>query len=335
MGTVGFKGRPIVVALALEPEKDRPALDAAMALGRRMACHLRLVHVVSPSYPLVWSAGIDQLIPNVNLAEEITEQARRNAEAGLEAAKKACLTASLQATTHVLVGSAVETISADAVASGAGLILCSSVLRPTRWIPRGLSVPLGLMAQGGTAVLVVGAEGPFATSGTAPHVVVADDLGDGGLDALTGGAEFALATGATSLTHLHVSALDSETVALTLQNIAASGRLRSDPRVVAGDLHKTMLEATARQLKERQSRLASSGTALMTNKIAINTEVRVGNPGEEINQVVEKQRADGAPVVAVFGRHHVFHRKPFTLGQMPYWEMLANKAAVLVLGRSH
>lgn len=327
--TKRFKGKNAKVCVAVRfDEASKRAVQVAEQYCYRTGAELRLVHVCENVYTAeiaAISAGGMVVMP-----PEIFETAEENAKEDAKA-KMFDLTqlvkAPIKVSTHILgvvPGSVAEAIEAEAISSRADLIFVGASPGSHRFIPRGFSCALSLMSHAKVPVMVVNVNQTSSLGGDRLAMVIADDLKSESNAAVVGGCELAFALAKTDIYHLYVNGVTEEALESALGSALAASRSQSDVSVSAKEVHQALLKQLQTKLENRT--LGANVSLEMTACRYYRDILTKASVTDCLETYVKQKKAD----IVVFGRHHAFHRKPFSIGQMPYYAMLTLNASVLV-----
>jgi nucleotide-binding universal stress UspA family protein len=224
--------------------------------------------------------------------------------------------------THVLLGYPAESIRAHAVTIGAELIVLGGAADDYRYVPRGLSTVLGLMADAPCPVLVLPRGNTGSWSNKTLKAILADDLQPESDNGVFVAYEWVAALGHTELNHVHVNQLSKEDLqdALTAAAAAAhtpEGALNLD----------TVWTAAMKSVEEKLvSRAPGRKHLVEARGGSVKTTLLQGDPVDTILKLADEIKAD----LMIFGRHRTWRRKPFAVGQLPFHSMLRSRRPVLI-----
>jgi nucleotide-binding universal stress UspA family protein len=226
--------------------------------------------------------------------------------------------------TSIVVGQAAQVALSDAVVSGASIIVTGAANRSHRFVPKGLSTALTLMAESPTPVLVVKEGSQLNLSGESLNIVVADDLSDNCERAVLAAFDLAVGLGDTDLHHIYANSLTMQNFALNVEKLR---ELRKDDS--STDISPTDLwEKTRSSIRERL-RLRAPGRELFLEAAGGHywPEIKDGSVESALEKVIDS----ASPELIVFGRHHSFHRRPFAVGKVPFYFMMSIERPILVV----
>ncbi len=312
----------IIVAVGLDEHTDA-LLRSASSLARRSGMSLRLVHVVEPWVGGYWSTAVAGGIPMMDIVQNVETEQIKMAEDKLTRLVER-YGKDISCNYAVLRGIVADAILEDAAVSEAAMLITGSAGEYQRFIPRGFSTALSLLAHAPIPVLVVPRDVELNFERPELKLLVADDLSTEARRIVATAFAFAAELDSPRLLHFHVNAMGADHVEDTMRKAVAAQRDSGDPGMIARDVAGTLLEAIKKGLAERvpQNRLAfdrAGGT--------YQVKIANGHPIEEVNAEAERLGAD----VLIFGRHQTFHRRPFLIGRVPFHAMLSRQQAVMVL----
>ena len=316
------KERTTVVGLKLDANCQH-LIDSSLSLAARTGMALKFTHGVLPwsSAPPIYAG--EQTSQSIAM---VAEQARhRDATQKMAELLKPHL-AQQELSSSVLVGRPAETVTSEALASQSSLIVCGVKPVSHRFVPQGWSTALELMAEASLPVLVIPDHKAYDLAKDRLTVVAWDDLTEAAAEALPTAAELAGAMKNVDLRHVHVhkeTKEELEAFADTMASLMASHRLDLEYR-----LNKETIAAETEQaiLKQMQRRREVPDSFLKVNQVSFTQKVVFGDVLEQMSQLVKEHKPD----LVVFGRHHFFHRHPFSFGKVPFHTMLNLEVPVLV-----
>lgn len=331
------KGK-ILVAINFDTQTPR-LLELARALSARTGLGLKLIHVVEPTLRDAYPGTLDLTGAIRDAADEIDEANLKEARERLfryeneffpsktpDATSAAIGIKDPAVERVVLIGQPAEAITAEATLNGATLILCGAGTKHKHFVPVGFSTVLSLMSHAPCPVLVQGAECSRDVLRSPTKLMIADDLGPAGEQATITGLDLARALGNTDVLHM--------TVGPTSQNwfIALKERLAiQEKNRAAMDAHELLTGVTAELDRKLRTRAPEHVALLNTRKCHYETRVMHGRDVTE--EVFQASRDFGADIV-VYGRHRILHKDPWSLGKIPWSDMLSSERLVLIAGHT-
>ena len=319
-----FRGDSRTVVLAVRADEGAQSLvDAAMQLCRRTGMKLRIVQVAEYWIGRSWPRELTIEGPLAEAVDAVEGESIRMAEKHLRKMAESA-GRGLEVETNVLSGNASECIIADALANRASLIITGAGRGSHRFVPRGMSTALSLMADAPIPVLVIqeGCRPKFDMDGQV--VLIADDLSEHSERAVLTGFDLATALGKTKVKHVHVNAISEENLRVALEGVASASRSGQVRGISAGEIHELALKTLDAKLRQRA---AGMKAVLEASSSEVSCHLRSGDVIDELNKAAEETKAD----FVVFGRHRAFRRKPFLIGQVPFYAMLSPDRPVLVV----
>jgi nucleotide-binding universal stress UspA family protein len=313
------KGK-ILVPVNLD-ESSGPLLKAAGQLSKRTGLSLSIVHVSEYWVGRTWPTEMMLGGPMGGLVSAVEEETMDVALSKLKSLVQTHL-AGLTASTDVLLGYPAESIRAHAVTIGAELIVLGGAADDYKYVPRGLSTVLGLMADAPCPVLVLPRGNMGAWDKKPLKAVLADDLQRDSDNSVLVAYEWVSALGDTELTHVHVNQLSKDDLKDALTSAAAASHTPEG----ALDLN-TVWTAAMKSVETKLAERAPGRKHLVEARGGkVKTLLLQGEPVESILKLAEDNKAD----LMIFGRHRTWRRKPFAVGQLPFHSMLRSRRPVLI-----
>lgn len=310
----------ILVAVNLD-DGMIPVLKAACELSKRTGLGLAVLHVseywVGRSWPsdMMLGGPIGGLVGAVE--EETMSAAEDRLHRLVEHSLKGC-----DVSAKVLLGYPAEVIRAHAITVGAELIVVGGVSKDYKFVPQGLSTVLGLLGDAPCPVLALPKDNPGNWSKERLKAILSDDLTPHTEGAVMVGYEWASALGRTDLLHVHVNQMSKQDLKVALESAAAAARTPQgvlDVDTVWQGALKSIETSLHNRAPGREHLLEARGGSLKTVLLE-------GNPAEAVMQTAETEHAD----LLIFGRHRTWHKKPFSMGRMPFHNMLKSGRPILV-----
>jgi nucleotide-binding universal stress UspA family protein len=301
-------------------------LKAAGQIAKRTGMGLSVVHVseywVGRSWPTEMMLGG----PMGGLVTSVENDAMDVAKERLQKLVKENLPG-VEVQSQVLLGYPAEAIRAHALTTHAALIVIGGAAEDYKYVPRGLSTVLALMADPPCPVMVLpkGAAGNWETKNL--KAVLADDLKPESDNGVIVAYEFIAALGTTDLVHAHVNQMTKESLKEAIISAAAAAHTPEG----AVDLD-TVWKAAINSMEEKL-RLRAPGRKHLVEARGgkVETKLTHGDPVDGILNLAAETKAD----LLVFGRHRTWRRKPFAIGQLPFHSMLKSRRPVLITEYSH
>ena len=223
--------------------------------------------------------------------------------------------------TKVLSGSAAHMIAAEAAATNAAFIITGAASVSHRFIPKGISTALTLMSTASVPVLVMKLETILGSPQRDFRVLVADDMRDSGKSALRTALSLACLYPSSEVFHVHVNSLTLSALEAALD---AGPLHRSSPTEGPAKVYELVVREIEEQLEKRALEVMSG---LPSPGINYHPHVRTGAVAKNLDLVIGEFNPD----LMVFGRHQTFRSKPFSMGQMPFYSMLSQSIAVMIV----
>ncbi len=318
----------ICVAVKFE-ETGHVLLKTAEEVCRRTGSSMHLVHVCESI-----SAGNMAALASTSMApipleilEQAEEQSRVAAQIKLTALAQK-IPADIKHSTKVLINAygPGEMIEAEAMSQGCSLIVVGAnpAASSYRFLPRGFSCALSLMASAKMPVMVVK---PTAEShfGNRVKMVVADDLKSPSLPSVMAACDLAVQLRNVELCHIHINGMTPDAISAAFESAMASSHSRPNPAMAPEEMFIAMTNVLEERLKER---LKTKANVLKRADCHYDASiVTADSVVEGIGKIAEQEKAN----LVVFGRHQTFHRKPFGVGQMPYYAMLTLPCPIVIV----
>jgi len=303
-----------------------PILKAAGQLAKRTGMKLSVVHVseywVGRSWPTEMMLGG----PMGGLVTAVEDETMDVAREHLSKLVREHLP-SLDVQTQVLLGYPAEAIRAHAITISAELIVVGGASEDYKYVPRGLSTVLALMAEAPCPVLVLPKGKPGAWDKQNLKAVLADDLKPESDSGVMIAYEWAAALGSTELIHVHVNQMTKDGLKEAMVSAAAAAHTPEgamDP--------ETVWTAALKSIEDKLKNRAPGRKHLIEARQGrVETKLLQGDPVDSVLKLAEDAKAD----MMIFGRHRTWRRKPFAVGQLPFHSMLRSHRPVLVTEHSH
>lgn len=303
-----------------------PLLKAAGQISKRTGLGLSVIHVseywVGRSWPTEMMLGG----PMGGLVTTVETEAMDVAKERLQKLVKEHL-GDQAVETKVLLGYPAEASRAEALTSGAELIIVGGAAEDYKYVPRGLSTVLALMADAPCPVLVLpkGATGHWESKNL--KAVLADDLKPESDTGVLVAYEWVTALGSTELFHVHANQMTKEGLKEALISAAAAAHTPEG----AMDPESVWTAAMASIEDKLNARAPGRKHLLEARAGKVTTKILQGEPVESILKFADDIKAD----MLLFGRHRTWRRKPFAIGQLPFHAMLKSRRPVLITEHVH
>jgi len=319
-----FKGEHSTVVVAVAPDKHAPNLvQAAAGLCKRTGMRLRLVQVAEYWAGRSWPREITLEGPLAEAITAVEDESLRAAQGHLRKLAEA-VPREVTVETNAIAGFPAEGIIADAVANKAAVIFTGAAKGSHRFVPKGLSTALSLMSDSPVPVIVMqeGCTTDFTKRDFG--VLLADDLSDHSEAAVMTGYDFTSALGGASLHHLHVNSLTEENLKISLEAASAASHAGSLRGLTGKEVYAMAIKALEQKMKGR-----APGRRLLLEASGgkYESEVVTGVVADELQQVAARTGVE----MFIFGRHRTFRRKPFLIGQLPFYAMLTPNRPIMIV----
>jgi nucleotide-binding universal stress UspA family protein len=319
-----YKGPSSLVLASVKPGGSmNPSLRAAVQLCKRTGMRLRLVSAIEASQVKNLRYAPKEMFDFTAISRSESAELKAQVEDDLRSIANN-LELEQRVEISVVIGKPAQVILSDAVVNGATMIVTGAAAASHRFVPKGLSTALMLMADSPIPVLVVKNNCEVNLSRKGLKLFVADDLSESCERAVLVGFDLATALGQTDLYHVYANAMTFEDFIRNLKKLREINKVDSK-----ADFGSTELwEETTRILYEKlKLRAPGRNQFLETAGGHYWPEIRDG----DIETSLEKSIDTAAPDILVFGRLQSFHRRPFTIGQVPFHFMLSTDRALLIV----
>lgn len=332
---VGIKADPFFDknAVSTKPDADETTvlINAAQAFAKRTNASICLFSVLEENF--LDLGGAVPWLPSINWrnmrADTLVHLARKEAQDRMlrhldhianDLRKNGLVVNSKVVTAKY----AAEGILAESAISKPSLILVSSGMKADGYFSRGLSTPLGIMAEAQVPVMVLNSSCNADFSKSRLRILIADDLRDETSRAMSGALEWATAIGEADALHVHIEELSADQLRRILGQTALQIRSPADHEKLTTDLITSVESIFMNRLSER---LARAESQLQSVGGSYRAELR-RSPfvRDEIERIAGEFGAD----ILIFGRHQKVHRRPFLVGRVTYQSMLSKQYGVLV-----
>lgn len=324
-----FRGKQHSILVAIKFDDSQTALmKVAEGLALRTGLRLRCVHVLE-SKP---ESTLGRYYPGELYFSRLTYARQRqliqDAEDRLTSLQKE-LNPSLAVETAVHLGHAAQLLMADASTQRVSCILSAHHVNAKRFLPKGFSTSLTLLAEAPVPVLSLPVGSLLFTPGERLRVLLADDLRESCEKAVAVACELVAGLENAELLHAHIYSEKQEDLEewsdfagelLFARDYAASRPL--DERALVSHL-ETKFHALLGQRLEKTAFGRAAKAAEFNN--SYRRVLATGSVLEQLSKLV----SEIAPDLIIFGRHHLIHRRPLSLGKMPFYAMLGLNQAIL------
>ncbi len=319
-----FRGNHSQVLAAVKMgDDDHPSLKFAAQLCRRTGMRLRLVSVVDLDQFRDVRYAPNDLFDFTLVRSIIGDDAQASVEDELRRMAMK-LDVGSPVTTSVSIGKTAQCVIAEATVSGSSVIVTGASKGNHRFVLKGLSTALSLMAESPVPVAVINDACHVDLTRESLKIFVADELSGASERAVLVAFDLALALRRTDVVHVHANPLDMETFAKAIQrleNFRDEGYLKDFGP-------SEMWDAAQRDLLDQIRHRASSRTLFLeTVGGKYQPEVLYGGVLPEMEKTIEAQNPD----LLVFGRHHTVHRRPFSIGKVPFHFMLSHNRPLVIV----
>jgi nucleotide-binding universal stress UspA family protein len=204
------------------------------------------------------------------------------------------------------------------------VLLVGADVDSLKYLPKGLSTALALMASSPVPVLVADTKSLNTPLQDGPTIMIADDLSEDAENALEFAFDLAIGHGKATLHHIHVNGLTFDALRSGLLTASATSHSfvgdQTSTEIVFDSLVRSLEDQLERRCQSEREYLENGGGSY-------EARVLTGNAAKKI--IEETGRI--SPSMLVFGRHHSVHRQPFFIGRVPFKTMLASHIPVVVV----
>lgn len=312
-------------------EENTKILSIGLAIAYRSRCKARLISVYEPgSLKLTATAPWLTIIPSQRLRlEMINNTVRREACANLSrqlSSIASSASTSVSISTHLVVAAtAAQGIIAESIASKSTMIVTGAGTKADRYLTRGFSTPLAVMADSSVPVAVVGIDCDTSFETQALPVLICDDLREETGPAMRRALEWTSTVGPVDLLHLHVEERSADEMRRILANVAHEMLSPVDPMKLTADLMQALDDAFRARIASRLGDIADGVTS------AGGAYKYVLRRSPYVRDEIERMANEHSAAVIIFGRHEKVHRRPYLIGRITYQSMLSQKHLVVVV----
>lgn len=320
--TIATRSKYVTVAVAFD-HHTIPLTTFAARLCEKLSKDLCLMHVVEPWLDSPHSVPRGENDPLWNVSQAVEANAYELAGRKLdELASK--VSPKVKVVKHVLRGKPVPLLAQEAFNIGSMVLLVGADVESLKYLPKGLSTALSLMASAPVPVMVADGSTLLEIKADELDILVADDLSEDSENALEFGFDLAIGQGKATLHHVHINGLTYDSLRSGLLSAAATSHSLGNDEKTTEIVFDSMIKGFEDQLERRggneRDYLENGGGSYIP-------KVLTGNVAKKLLE--ETQIAK--PSILIFGRHQAVHRQPFFMGRVPFKTMLASKIPVVVV----
>jgi nucleotide-binding universal stress UspA family protein len=313
----------IVVGLSLNDREDH-IIQSAVSLALRTGSQLILVHATEPyrSYSL---AREGFALPYEELEQEARDADLAMAQNKMETLRDS-LPSSLVCETRVFRDYPEDAIEEVARSAKANLVMVGFHRERHPRFLGGMSTALALMAHSRHPVMVVPGDRPMDFQNHALTVMVADDLGHDGEQALKGTMGFCRSIDVDQVVHTHVNPMSYREINQMVEKVRIAmleGQIPANPDFTS----QVYIDETKADLKKQLKQRLETLDASFLQEFKYKPCVRFGTPIEEIHRLTVETKSS----VLIFGKHHMLHRGRLSLGKVPYEAMVEPHVATIIV----
>ncbi len=319
-----FSGNDRKIVAGIKLPVDTSFVKSVLNLARRTEMSVSFVHVVEPMY-LAGSTYPGEYV-SINIAKMAEVQRIEDANIQLKKVMEE-FQEDYSFETKVLVGNPSEAIRSESFAMQASLVVAGVKAVSRRFVPKGFSTAVGLMAESSIPVLTIPEGNTFAFDSSRLTLLVADDLTPTSADVVPTVAELAGTLKNSELIHFHSHPETKGRLkrwAEQISNIMAINEFEYDFSIN----HDSIVEDTEKQIsKQLKARVEVPISYLEKNDVAYIQRITFGDVAEELSGTIKSTNPD----FIAFGRHHFLHKQPFAIGKVPFYSMLEFEKPVLLV----
>jgi nucleotide-binding universal stress UspA family protein len=313
----------IVVGLSLNDREDH-IIQSAVSLAQRTGSQLILVHATEPfRNPSLAREGF--ALPYEEVEQETADADLLMAQNKIETLRDN-LPSSIVCETRVFRDYPEDALEEVARSSKATLVMCGFHREEHSRFLGGMSTALALMTHSRHPVMVVPGDRAIDFQAQPLTVLVADDLGTDGEQALTGAMGFCRSIDTDHLVHVHVNPISYKEINQMVEKVRIAmleGRIPSNPDFNS----QVYIEETKAGLKKLMRERIDGLDPSFTHEYKYKPCVRFGQPIEEIHRLTVETKSS----VLIFGKHHMLHRGRLSLGKVPYEAMVEPQVATIIV----
>jgi len=314
--------KAIVVGLALD-DSDKSLIQCAIALARKLESPLELVHATQPIFNYM-GAGDVVVNPYYGYDRVINDLEDEDARKGLENIQRN-LPKDIRVGVHVLRDYTSEALTTIAIEVHAAMIVCGISKDASDNLLAGLSTAFSLAAHSEIPILIVPV-GSTVDIGSRPRVLVADNLEVEGRRALETAIQLADELDSAEICHAHVHQLGVSEVQHMVDKVREAmnlGKIPPNP----GFSSQAYIDQVRSQFNEELRYRFHNSQGAYRVRSRYETVVAFGNPAEELRKAALTHHSQ----ILIFGRHHLFHRRRFAIGKIPYDAMMEAGVVTLIV----
>ena len=314
--------RPIVVGLLLQGDEEA-FLKSCSTLAERLEAPLELVHVLE--MPQTGWAAPDFIVnPFFGYERALNEMDETLARQKLEAIAQR-LSTRHPVRVHVLRDCPSAALCTIATELRAGLIVCGIKAPVSEGMFRGMSTAFALASHADTAVLILPRQTFFDFS--SPHrLLIADNLEIEGRFALENALRLAEDLASPAIYHVHIHKRGRQEIAGMLTHVV--DEMKRSQLVGPPQLNPELyIELLSQRIRDDLIYRFHNSEGAQRLGAVYEPRVAFGDAADELRVLIEQTHAG----LLVFGRHHLIHRRGFSIGKMPYAAMIKQNVATFIV----
>lgn len=309
----------IAVAVQFD-DKLESLIITACDLCLKTGAALRLIHVTDPWSESVMNHSTDYASTLIlqGLRDESVRVARERL-AGLKQSLPKTLEISLGA--HI--GDPIKMIAEDVLQHQVDLVLMGGASNP-RKAPGELSMAIEFATESSCPVMIIPAGMTFDFSPSPLSLTIADDLAEGGADAVAFTEVFVRKLGSCQVYHTHVQ--DQGEFRSSLKSMVRDEDYRSPDAMLA-----TVRDKLGDHRTKLHQQVLIRGRALERITTELNGHYTIdlpsGTPAQEIHRSACAHRSH----IVIFGQHQLFHRGHRQAGKIPFHAMMLPRRMTVII----
>ena len=308
----------ITIGCALN-ENDSQLLRVGEYFSNKFQLPIKLVHVVEPWMGNYVGMPVGIVPPLWATNKEIMDAQIEEAEKKLKE-YTSTINADFVSVTRIHAGDPSKWIHDESQDSAITLVGSGEF---TDGVFKRFTTAFQVLSQSERPVCIVPEGFKFNQSGKL-NILLSDDLEGHSANAARFTFKLCNKLSPVRLTHVHVTGMTLENLKAGLEMAQAASHSNMSTVPTAEDMFKAARDSIAKALGSRatvdQSEFAAAGNVY-------DQKILEGHPSDKL----EELRKSIDPDIEVFGKHHAFHKKPFSFGRMSFQSMVSAKSLVIVV----
>lgn len=318
--------KSIIVAVQFDALAPK-LLASALELAKNGRFRVRAIHVSEPLSAMAASYTHLDGGTAINLALQIQEDQVKEAEQKLASMIKDIDQDRCFFDQKVVPGIASQVILEEANKEQCAYILTGAAPGSHRYIPKGISTALSLMARSPVPVIVVREGLEFRLLDKNMKILMADDLRSESESIVSEALSLAkLCEEAQTIMMQHCHVLDFDVVDLQFELSRLRNRLPDALRNErsADEMYKFFVE---RAVSALQAKFDQVNVRPSQGDVHYEAKVISGS----VLEVLDASIRNFSPNIVVFGRHHTLHRHPWGIGKVPLHGLLSFNSPIMLV----